>query len=100
MAKINDILLDDTGDLLIRGGDFAVGPALETQIEHLMLADKGAYRDNPLIGAGIKRAINGRLNSPGMVIKEAKLQLQGDGWQNIDVQLSPNQEMYINADRT
>lgn len=100
MAKVNDILLDASGDLMIRGGDFALGPALEVQIEHLMLANKGAYRDDPLAGAGIKRTINGRLTSPGMIIKEAKLQLQGDGWQNIDVRFSPDQELTVIADRT
>jgi len=100
MAKINDILIDDTGDLLIKDGDFVIGPALETQIEHLMLADKGAYRDDPLAGAGIKRTINGRLNTKTDILREIKLQLQGDGWQNIDVRLFQDQDLTINADRT
>lgn len=100
MARVNDILLDASGDLLVTGGDFVIGPALEAQIEHLMLADRGAYRDDPLVGTGVQRMINGRLNSHSNIVKQAKLQLQGDGWQNIEVSFTPGQELIVNADRT
>lgn len=99
MALDKDILLDSQGDLLIANGDFVVGNALEQQIEHLFLADKGAYKDSPLTGVGIQKLINGRLKGPQQLVREGKLQLQTDGWKEVDLQINEDLEIKVHAIR-
>jgi hypothetical protein len=99
MALNKDILLGPDGDLQIVGGDFVLGEALEQQIEHLFLADKGAYKDSPLVGVGIRSLLNGRLKGPQEIVRECKLQLQSDGWQQIDLEVSEGFRVNVHAVR-
>lgn len=99
MAQNKDILIGQDGDLQIVNGDFVLGEALEQQIEHLFLADKGAYKDYPIIGVGIKSMLNNRLKGPQEIVREGKLQLQSDGWQQIDLQITNGDKVNVHAVR-
>lgn len=47
-----DILLDETGDLDIKDGDFVRGDATRQNQKLLLQADEGDIRSNPLQGVG------------------------------------------------
>jgi hypothetical protein len=49
----NDILLDENMDLLIRDGDFVIGDCLNQQINCLLQAVPGAYKQSITTGVGI-----------------------------------------------
>ncbi len=50
---VTDFLLDETGDLLVRGGDLVIGAADQQHIAAVLLSHMGHYRQAPLTGAGI-----------------------------------------------
>ncbi len=58
MAKVYDIALDSTGDLLIVDGDFAIAESTEQHMEDLIIANKGEYKASPLVGVAISDFLN------------------------------------------
>lgn len=54
-----DIRLDENGDALIVGGDFAVIESDQTHIQHILESNKGYWFDNPLLGVGLINELNG-----------------------------------------
>jgi len=72
-----DLLCDTDFDLLIEDGDLSMGFAdLENQ-QHIILANKGEYKQHPEVGAGIVNMINE--DSPTAILLEIKKQLEYDG---------------------
>ena len=55
MAK--DILFEDN-DLKFENGDLSIGDSDQQHIEDLLLANKGDYKQSPIVGIGIKKWIN------------------------------------------
>ncbi|MEW5675598.1 hypothetical protein ABGT15_04740 [Flavobacterium enshiense] len=53
---MKDFILEE--DLLIEDGDFAVKFADQQNLEHLLLSEKGSYKEFPVLGVGIKKYIN------------------------------------------
>ncbi len=53
------IMTDDKGDLVIAGGDLAMGDVQAQWAQHLMLAFTGEYKHAPMLGGNIKRMIAG-----------------------------------------
>lgn len=53
---MEDFIIEE--DLLIINGDFAVKPADQQNIEHLLLTQKGSYKEFPILGVGIKNYLN------------------------------------------
>jgi phage baseplate assembly protein W len=53
-----DILLDESGDLDISGGDLTAGESTQQHIRLILLTQKGQWKDSPVIGADIARIIN------------------------------------------
>jgi len=74
-----DILLDENFDPLIFNGDLVVGDATEQNLHYLMLADKGAYRARPWLGAGILDLVNGTEPNVGKFLAKAQKQVEADG---------------------
>jgi hypothetical protein len=84
MAKVNDLLEDSDGDILIVNGDLTIGESDNTHISDVIVANKGDWKEYPLLGVGI----NAYLNSSGMqqfVTNEIKKQLDSDGYGSISV---------------
>lgn len=74
-----DYLLDDNGDLLIKDGDFVVGPSDNQHIQDILQSFQGEWKQFPLTGAGILQATN--TGRPQDQINNAKAQLQAGGYQ-------------------
>ena len=53
---MEDFIIDD--DLLISGGDFAIEHADQQNLVHILLSQKGSYKEFPVLGVGISSYIN------------------------------------------
>lgn len=54
-----DIIVDSDQDLIIRNGDFEIGISEEQNIEHILLSNKGDWRQWGLLGVGLIRFVKG-----------------------------------------
>lgn len=74
----------ETGvDLLIRQGDFVVGPSDTQHCLHIMEAMPGQYRQWPVLGVGVRRMLLG--NVTGTEKRTVRVQLQLDGYKAKEV---------------
>lgn len=53
MANTGDILMDETGDVACVNGDFVTGDGTLQHQNDLLLAEKGEYKESPMVGVGI-----------------------------------------------
>ncbi|MDR1199063.1 MAG: hypothetical protein LBK94_08665 [Prevotellaceae bacterium] len=54
------ILTDsETGDLMINGGSLVLGDVAGQIVEHVLIANRGEYKEFPLIGGEIDKMRNG-----------------------------------------
>ncbi len=53
---MNDFIIED--DLEIRNGDFRIDEASQQNLTHLLLSQKGSYKEYPILGVGLTRYIN------------------------------------------
>lgn len=73
-----DFIVDNDGELLIENGDFAIGLSDEQHIADILVAYPGEFKEFPMLGVNIGKAINGSLD--GEIKKEIRLQLVADGF--------------------
>ncbi|MFT5890171.1 MAG: hypothetical protein ACI9Y7_000260 [Dokdonia sp.] len=71
---MNDFIIED--DLEIENGDFHVDEASQQNLTHILLSQKGSFKEFPVLGVGLTRY----LNSPDST---ARLRLENE----IDKQL-------------
>ena len=74
---MTDILLDKTGDLDIQNGDIVIGYSDNQHQEHILLANKGDYKQFPELGVGINKMLNDDDFLPFLI--EAKKNFEYDG---------------------
>ncbi len=74
---MQDLILNDNGDLKIEDGDFVVGHSDEQHQQHILLANKGEYKAIPEIGVGIVQMLNDEQYTD--ILIEAKRNLEYDG---------------------
>lgn len=55
--EVFDFILDDTGDLVMASGDLVVDESTLGHQRDLLLANKGDFRQFPLIGVGVEREL-------------------------------------------
>ena len=85
------------GELRIAGGDLVMGESSEQHVEHLLLAQKGEYKQFPLTGVGILNYLNAPLGSVRRLEleREIRLQLEADGVRNAAVKVTPEGRVEI-----
>jgi hypothetical protein len=91
-----DIITDDSGELLFFNGDLVFDASANDHIRDILLASPGQYRQFPLLGAGIKRLINGKLNLTER--RNIKLHLESDNY-DVAAVSTVNDQLVINAER-
>jgi hypothetical protein len=74
---MNDIRLDTGGDLDFKNGDMVIDDATLRHQEHIIIANKGEFKESPEIGVGIVEALNSE--SPGQVLTSIKRNFEYDG---------------------
>lgn len=84
-----DVLLED-GELRIEGGDLVMGESTDQHVAHLLLAQKGEYKQSPLTGIGILNYLNAPVEKKtrDMLEREIRLQLEADGAANAQVKVT------------
>lgn len=53
---MKDFIIEE--DLLIAGEDFVLEVADQQNLQHLLLSQKGGYKEFPILGVGVKKYIN------------------------------------------
>lgn len=93
-----DIKLDDDGDLLIVNGDFVIDFSDQQNVEDIIDAFVGSYKEFPALGVGIK-AYQGSSGQEQKLEQAIKLQLQADGFNvsGLRCKQNSNSEFEINA---
>lgn len=92
---MNDILLDTDGDLVIKNGDFEIVFSDNQHQEHILLANKGEFKEFPEIGVGI-HAMLGDDDYTDMLI-EIKKNLEYDGMKIKNVRFDENGNLDIDG---
>lgn len=85
--KAYDFLTDIDGDLLIQNGDFVIGESDEQHILDIMQSMPGWFKQFPLVGFNPYQYLNARVSVTDLN-KNAKIQLQADGYTNITTDLT------------
>lgn len=72
-----DILFDSTGDLAITNGDFVIGTSIDQEVEAILLANKGDFKEFPTFGPNLIEKINANI-SPIEIKQIIKTELKKD----------------------
>lgn len=84
--EASDFLTDDTGDLIISNGDFAVGLSDVQHAVDIIESNPGDWKEYPTCGVGIDNYLNAR-TSQQEIYNKTRLQLIADGYQVEDIKV-------------
>lgn len=90
-----DYKLTHDGDLAIENGDFPLVDATENHQQHIMIAEKGEYKQYPEIGVGINSFINDE--NPRKILTDIKRNFKYDGMNVKKVTFTPNGNISVDA---
>lgn len=92
---MTDIILDDKGDLSFKNGDIEIGYSDNQHQEHILLANKGEYREFPELGVGIVQILDD--DDYVSVLIEAKKNLEYDGMKISNIKFEENGNLTIDG---
>ena len=75
---MTDVLLDETGDLQIVNGDFAIGDSTPQEVQNIVMSYPGWWKQYPLVGCAVPNYLNSPATGQQMV-NIIKQQLKLDG---------------------
>ena len=73
-----DFILDESGEMQIRGGDFVTGESLTQDVALIMLTNKGEVRHDLLCGCDLRKRTNTRMTA-SQFERIVKVQIERDG---------------------
>lgn len=86
---MNDISIDqDDFDLVFAGGDFEVIESTEQALQFLTLANKGDFRESPLLGIGIVHYLNSKTTNVAALRREIQVNLELDNFQPTGIEIN------------
>ena len=91
---VEDILLDNTGDLQFKNGDFDIGLSDEQHVILIVNTMPGSFKQFPLLGVGIIQ-YSASSGQSATLRRSINIQLNSDGYTNIDVALKENGETFM-----
>lgn len=74
---MKDFLLDESFDMIIKDGDFAIGESDKQQQTCLLMAEKGSYKQYPTVGVGAVTFLKDE--NPDELLREIRIQFSADG---------------------
>ena len=81
LIPVTDALGNPVGDdLLIRNGDFVIGPSDEQHIQDILNAFPGWWKQFPNLGVGIFQYLNGPSTQQQTIKRSVTVQLESDGY--------------------
>lgn len=96
MMEAIDFLMDVNGDELLINDDVVLGLSDEQHIIDILRSYPGEWKQSPLAGVNINRAINGLLD--GTIRRDVRLQLEADGYKVKNITFT-EEELNIDAER-
>ena len=93
-----DIVLNDNNDLLINNGDFVVSESTYQHQKHLLLAEKGDYKQFPTAGVASKKYLE--RESPDEYARAIRQEFVADGMNVTTLTILENLELSIDAEYT
>lgn len=78
MTNYSDIMLGTDDDLVIEGGDLAIGDCLTQEVGIILRLNPGELKSDPLLGPGLIRLTNSKVNDTELQTL-VKLHLARDG---------------------
>jgi len=95
-----DYIQDTDGDLLIQGGDWAIGESDQMHIQDTIISYPGWWKQYPVDGVGI--GYYSKSNGQEQIIaREIKIQLELDGYTVSNPQIKlENEKLTINPNAT
>lgn len=82
-----DIILDSNYDLLVEDGDFALGRSEEQEIDLILIAAPGNFRQHPTVGVNLALWVRGE-NINSQLYQEIETQLRDDGFEDVRIDQS------------
>lgn len=95
--EATDFLLDANGDELIVNDDLLIGFSDDQHIEDILRSYPGEWKQFPLCGVNIKRAVNGTVD--GSIRRDVRLNLESDGYKVKNIVFTET-ELNIDAERS
>lgn len=92
---MNDVLLDQDNDLRIENGDLVIGDGTLQHQNHIILAEKGEYKESPEIGVGIRTELNNE--NPRELLTKVRRNFEYDGMEVNTLTISKNGNIVIDA---
>jgi hypothetical protein len=74
---MKDFRLNQNGDLAIVNGDFVIADATLQHQEHIIIAQKGEYKEHPEIGVGIANMVLDE--NPRKILTQIRRNFEYDG---------------------
>ena len=92
---MKDLLTDEKGDLLIVDGDLVVDYSDNQHQEHIILADKGDFKETPELGVGIMNLLSD--DDPMSILIEIKKNLEYDGLKVKNVKFDEDSKIIVDG---
>lgn len=92
---MKDILTDEKGDLLIVDGDLVIDVSDDQHQEHIIIADKGDFKETPELGVGIINLLSD--DDPVSILIEIKKNLEYDGVKVKNVKFSEDNKIIVDG---
>jgi hypothetical protein len=92
---MTDILLDENGGVVIKDGDIVIGYSDNQHQQHIIMANKGEFKESPEIGVGIVRMLSD--DDPTDILIEIKKNLQYDGMRINNVKFEEDGKITIDG---
>jgi hypothetical protein len=94
---MNGILLDEqTGDLLMKNGELVIGEVDFQNIDFIIKANKGDFKESPLTGVGAEKYLKS-VGKTEELKREIAVQLQAQGYKNPKIEITPIGELQIDV---
>jgi len=94
-AGMKDLLLTEDGDLAIVNGDFEIAESNLRHQEHILIANKGEYKEFPEVGVGISDMLND--DNYDEIMIEIKKQMEYDGMKIQNVRFQEDGKLIIDG---
>lgn len=92
---MQDFIVNDKFDLQIENGDFKTGNATLQHQNHIILAEKGEFKNAPEIGAAIRTALNDE--NPRQLLSQIRRNFEYDGMKVNTLKIASNGNLLIDA---
>lgn len=96
MAERIDILLDADYDLLIENKDLVIGESNQQHADLLFQTIPGELKEYPLTGFGAVRKIKKVNYSPQQFVRDYKVELENDGYDDPEISFTEDGKLEIN----